>query len=120
MKKCFQFDPNGKTVILGFTDGTIRIYCVNIIETVSIDKSTITLLQLLKPHTGLVTKIALNPDDPTLVSGSEDRTIFIYQIDSHECVPKLSPLGFISLNTIVQNLKIYPKEINKVRYLLHW
>lgn len=114
MNNRIQFDPNGKTVIFGFTDGTIRIYCLDIIEMVSTDKSTLTLLQLLKPHTGLVTQIALNSEDPTLVSGSEDRTIFIYRIDSHECVPKLSPLGFVSLNTIVQDLKLYPKEIDKV------
>lgn len=114
MNKRFQFDPNGKTIIFGFTDGTIRIYCLDIIETVSTYKSTFTLLQLLKPHTGLITKIALNSGDPALVSGSEDRTIFIYRIDSHECVPKLSPLAFISLNTIVQNLNLYTREINKV------
>lgn len=110
MKNWFQYDPNGKTIIFGFVDGTIRIYCLNILET---NRSTFTLLQLLKPHTGPITKIALNSGDPTLVSGSEDGTIFIYRIDSHECVPKLSPLGFVSLNTIVRNLKLYPKEIDK-------
>jgi serine/threonine protein kinase len=62
--------PDGKTIISGSDDRTIKIW----------DLSSQKLLRTLKGHTDWVYDIAISADSQTLVSGSRDKTIKIWNL----------------------------------------
>ena len=62
--------PDGKTIISGSDDQTIRIW----------DLNSQKLLRTLKGHTDWVYDIAISADSQTLVSGSKDKTLRLWQL----------------------------------------
>ena len=65
------FSPDGKTVVSGSADTTVRIW----------DVGTGDNTQVLKGHTGAVYSVAFSPDGKTVVSGSQDGTIRTWDVE---------------------------------------
>jgi WD40 repeat protein len=73
------FSPDGKTVVSGSTDKTIRLWSVETGETI----------QKLKGHSRLVNSVAFSPDGKTVVSGSADKTIRLWSVETGETIHQL-------------------------------
>ncbi|MBA2747736.1 MAG: protein kinase [Tatlockia sp.] len=61
--------PNGKTIISGSDDNTLRIW----------DLNSQKLLRTLKGHTDWVYAVAISADSQTIVSGSKDKTLKLWR-----------------------------------------
>ena len=62
------FSPDGKQVVSGSGDETVRLW----------DTATGALLQTLEGHTRSVTSVAFSPDGKQVVSGSDDGTVRLW------------------------------------------
>lgn len=80
---------------MGFSDGVIRMVCVDI------RGRRILLIQVIKSHSAPVTTLALNASGSILVSGSEDKTIFVHQIVQHKPYMKIIPIGLVKMPSTV-------------------
>jgi WD40 repeat protein len=63
-------NPNGKTLAVGITDGTIEL----------LEAATGKPFATLKGHTEIVESMAFSPDGNTLASGSGDKTIKLWNV----------------------------------------
>lgn len=87
-------DPSGAVMILGFTDGVVRIVTFNP-NLQSSDQFQ--LIQAVKCHCKPITKISINPKGSILVSASEDSTIFIHRLVRKDDLLNLQPIGFVKV-----------------------
>ena len=69
---CISFSPDGKTLAIGATDNTIRLWDVNSGKE----------LKKLEGHTDGIASISFSADGKMLASGSLDKTIFLWNLDS--------------------------------------
>ncbi|GCA83027.1 protein TolB [Microcystis aeruginosa NIES-2522] len=67
-----NFSPDGKTLVSGSDDNTIKLWNVE----------TGQEIRTLKGHHGNVTSVNFSPDGKTLVSGSWDRTIKLWNVET--------------------------------------
>jgi WD40 repeat protein len=74
------FSPDGKRVVSGSHDMTIRIWDV---------ESGQVVVGPLEGHTSYVSSVAFSPDGKRIVSGSDDRTIRIWDVESGQVVGPL-------------------------------
>ncbi|XP_054260154.1 cilia- and flagella-associated protein 44-like [Macrosteles quadrilineatus] len=61
-----------------------------------------------KPHKGRITAICVNPEKTLFVTGSEDRSVFVYKLQS---TIQLIPVGFLQLEAPVRGLCWNPTQI---------
>ena len=66
--KSVAYSPDGKKIVSGSNDGTIKIW----------DANTGQCLKTLKGHSGDVWSVAFSPDGTKIISGSWDDTIKIW------------------------------------------
>ena len=72
--RCVAFSPDGRTLVSGSYDGTIRLWDVGTGE----PKATLT------GHTGRIYSVAFSPDGETLASGGSDEFIKFWDVRSGE------------------------------------
>ncbi len=82
-------NPDGKTLVSGSYDNTIKIW----------DLQTGELKSTLSGHSGAVFSVAISPDGKTLVSGSADKTIKIWNLQIGELKSTL-PGHFDSVHSV--------------------
>lgn len=70
----------------------------------------INLLQATKPHTKSVTVVTINPKNTIVVTGSEDCTIFAYQVAEGKQFIKLIPIGFVPVPGKVTHCTWKPRK----------
>lgn len=87
-------DPTGAVMILGFSDGVVRVVTFNSLK---LAKKPLELVQVVKCHCKPITKISINPKGSIFVSAAEDSTIFIHQLLKNGPLIMLQPIGFIVL-----------------------
>ena len=71
-KSNIQFSPNGRMVVRGSTDKTVRIW----------NAATGEPLRPFTGHTSFVDCVAISPDGRTLASGSHDGTVLLWELVS--------------------------------------
>lgn len=84
-------DETASTLILGFSDGVIRIVIFD--EKIN----EIKLTQVIKCHCQAITKISINQKGSILISAAEDSTIFIHQLGKINSLIQVNPIGFIKV-----------------------
>jgi len=72
------FSPDGKTIISGSSDKTIRVW----------DRASKKVITTLIGHISYVTSVAISPDGKTIVSGSTDKTIRLWDRDTKKKIAK--------------------------------
>lgn len=85
-------DRTGAVMILGFSDGVIRIITF---DHQAVPNEQYQLLHAVKCHCKPITKISINPKGTIFVSASEDSTIFIHQLVKESVTLSLKPIGFV-------------------------
>eukprot|EP00842_Homolaphlyctis_polyrhiza_P000147 jgi/Hompol1/1132/HPOL_000052-RA len=109
---CQSLDCVGNTVIAGFNDGVLRI--------VSFTPVGMILQNVLKPHRATINAIAVSSDGNLIVTGSEDKSIFLFQVARKvaddraqpyaRSMVKITPMGFLMLSSPVVKLTISPDD----------
>ena len=100
-------EPSGAVMILGFTDGVIRVITFNYKLQ---NDEPLQLVQVIKCHCKPITKISINPKRSILVSASEDSTIFIHQLMKSSPIISLQPIGFILMPSPVTCISWNPSK----------
>lgn len=68
-------------------------------------------MQAVKPHAKPITKVSCNPRGTILVTGSEDKTIFIFQIVGNGQLVQLEPIGYIELGSAITYITWKPNYV---------
>ncbi|KAG8249963.1 cilium-dependent cell motility [Homalodisca vitripennis] len=112
-------EASGAVLVGGFADGMVRMFVVSLREFQRARHSSsscdpqlefINMIQKVKAHNAPVTVVSLNPRGSILVSGSEDRTFFIYQILPKREYIILIPIGFVELLAPISYITWRPHE----------
>lgn len=88
-----KIDPSGRILVLGFSDGVIRIVVVDLEKTDA--TNPVRLIQAIKPHRSDVNRISINNEKTLLISGSMDHTIFVFKIQKDLPNITVEPIGYI-------------------------
>jgi WD40 repeat protein len=107
-------DKTGSILVAGFSDGVVRVVVVSLEEMKNEPRSKeefITLIQATKPHSKPITAMSMNGGGNVLVTGSEDCTVFVYQIAQSSKYLSLVPIGFVSMPNMVTFLSWKPHAV---------
>lgn len=72
------------------------------------------LIQTIKSHSKSITKLSINPTETILVSGSEDKTIFVHQLAHQDGFTKVKPIGLVNINSICTAINWIPNHFARI------
>jgi WD40 repeat protein len=75
------FSPDGKTLVSGSCDRTVRLW----------DVSTGRCIRTLTGHTREIYSVSFSPDGQTVASGCADETARLWDVNTGECLKILKP-----------------------------
>lgn len=85
-------------LVASFEDGILRQIYLDLTHP---HQPNIYLIRPIKTHTAAITKITINPMNTLLITGSADRSIFLYSLkDKNDAYMHLQPLGFVQFEAI--------------------
>ena len=89
-----SLSPDGRTLVSGSRDKTLRVWNFNTVgnyNSISPTSRVISdaLMYTLTGHADSINTIAISPDGQLLVSGSEDNTIKLWDLQTGECLATL-------------------------------
>lgn len=97
--RCISFSPSGKRIVVGSTDGNIRMFLVppvsNFKERDYIFPMEYPFFQVLEEHEGYVTSIHNSHDGKMFITGSSDGTARIWRFDFNVLEWKSHPCSFL-------------------------
>lgn len=93
-------DPSGIALIIGNSDGVIRLVLLHCLIAEENFDEPLVLRQALKPHTAAITVMSTNPRFTILATGAADHTIFINQLVRQFPYVNLEPIGFVTVHSI--------------------
>lgn len=99
-------EPSGMILVLGFGDGFIRIIKVNLNS--SSTESPVCIVQIIKSHSEPITTLAINQRETILVSGSDDKSIFVHQLIRGLSVINIEPIGLVYTPSPVSTINWKP------------
>ncbi|CAG2058060.1 unnamed protein product [Timema podura] len=106
-----SISKTGNVIIAGFADGVIRVLVASLMEREKFDDAGmdyVSIIQVTKPHTKPITALSINPRGSILVCGSEDNTVFVYQILPKYEYVSLYPVGFVNVPSPVTHFNWKP------------
>ncbi|CAL7949001.1 unnamed protein product [Xylocopa violacea] len=99
-----EIEKTGSTLLCAFESGIIRMISITMQGT-SIDNNVgednTKLIQVLKPHLMSITAMSLNSSCSLLVTGSDDATIFVFNIHTISNYPTIVPIGYVKVPSSV-------------------
>ncbi|XP_076222298.1 cilia- and flagella-associated protein 44 [Nomia melanderi] len=108
-----QIEKTGSTIICAFQSGIIRMItvAVKVADTENNIKGDYTrLIQILKPHSMPISVMSYNISCSLLITGSEDATVFIFNIHSTKTYPEIIPIGYVKVPSSVTCMQWNPLE----------
>ncbi|KAL2733263.1 cilia- and flagella-associated protein 44 isoform X1 [Vespula maculifrons] len=109
-----KIDATGSALICAFDSGVIRMVIVAVLtanERNNIKENFTRLVQVLKPHSQSINR---NNADAycfsLLVTGSDDSTIFVFNISTTSTYPTLQPIGYIKMPSGITCMTWKPKH----------
>ncbi|KAL2740588.1 cilia- and flagella-associated protein 44 isoform X4 [Vespula squamosa] len=117
-----KIDATGSALICAFDSGVIRMVIVAVLtanEHNNIKENFTKLVQVLKPHSQAINVMSINPSYRNntdvycfslLVTGSDDSTIFVFNIYTTSTYPTLQPIGYIKMPSGITCMMWKPKH----------
>ncbi|XP_075152852.1 cilia- and flagella-associated protein 44 [Haematobia irritans] len=94
----FKVSQSGMELVASFEDGVIRQIYLDLTQPI---KPQLCLIRPTKAHTAAVTRLTINPSNTLLITGSADRSIFMYGLtEKQDSYILLQPIGFIQFGAI--------------------
>ncbi|XP_032671308.1 cilia- and flagella-associated protein 44 isoform X3 [Odontomachus brunneus] len=91
-----QVEATGSMLACAFGSGIIRLIAVTISATDRKD-NYIKLIQIIRPHRMAITSMSLNSSCNLLVTGSEDSTVFSFNVAVTGTPAVITPIGFVEV-----------------------
>ncbi|XP_020806019.1 uncharacterized protein LOC110182328 [Drosophila serrata] len=93
-----QISINGTELVAGFEDGILRQLFLDLSDP---SRPTMTRVRVFKAHTSPISRITVNRTSTLLLTGSVDKSIFIYQLGRGDnLLVDIHPLGFVQFRAI--------------------
>ncbi|XP_068986815.1 cilia- and flagella-associated protein 44 isoform X3 [Bombus flavifrons] len=107
-----KIEKTGSTLVCAFESGIIRMITVTIqtTNTGNVKMDNTKLIQVLKPHSMPITVMSLNTSCSLLVTGSDDATIFLFNIHTTNNYPAIAPIGYVKLPSPATCMTWNPQE----------
>ncbi|KAF3430089.1 hypothetical protein E2986_07212 [Frieseomelitta varia] len=108
-----KIEKTGSTLVCAFENGIVRMITVIIQMSntaYNIKKDSTKLIQVLKPHSMPITVMSLNAACSLLVTGSDDATIFVFNIHTINNYPTIIPIGYVKIPSSITCMAWNPEE----------
>ncbi|KAK2582044.1 hypothetical protein KPH14_002749 [Odynerus spinipes] len=108
-----KVDATGSALICAFGSGIIRVIIAAVLianEHNNIKDKFTRLVQVLKPHSQSINVMSVNPSCSLLVTGSDDSTIFVFNICTTTMYPTLVPIGYIKMPSGISCMTWKPED----------
>ncbi|KAI4492234.1 hypothetical protein M0802_009924 [Mischocyttarus mexicanus] len=108
-----KIDATGSTLVCAFDTGIIRMIIVAVLianEKNNIKENFTKLVQVMKPHSQSINAMSVNSSCSLLVTGSDDSTIFVFNISTTVTYPTLQPIGYINMPSEITCMTWKPKH----------
>nr|XP_033337675.1 cilia- and flagella-associated protein 44 [Megalopta genalis] len=95
-----KVERTGSTIVCAFRSGIIRMITIAIKAAVvenNIKGDYTRLIQCIKAHSMPITLMYYNVSCNLLITGSEDATIFVFNMQSTDTYPQIIPIGYVKV-----------------------